>query len=60
MDNWPILSRMRAMRSRVRPLVTSCAIQDVKKGVLCQLFGGCQKAVGSHKFRSDINILLVC
>jgi len=33
--------------------------EDVKKGVLCQLFGGCQKAVGSHKFRSDINILLV-
>lgn len=35
-------------------------VQDVKKGVLCQLFGGCHKAVGSHKFRSDINILLVC
>lgn len=33
--------------------------EDIKKGVLCQLFGGCQKAVGPHKFRSDINLLLV-
>lgn len=35
---------------------------DVKKGVLCQLFGGCEKRFsqsGRGRFRSDINICLV-
>ena len=34
---------------------------DVKKGILCQLFGGCSKSfekAGSGRFRGEINILL--
>ena len=34
---------------------------DVKKGILCQLFGGCSKtfnASGRGRFRGEINILL--
>lgn len=33
--------------------------EDIKKGVLCQLFGGCHKSLGTHNFRSDINVLMV-
>lgn len=36
-------------------------MDDVKKGILCQLFGGCRKKFakeGSGRFRSEINILL--
>ncbi len=35
---------------------------DVKKGILCQLFGGCRKEfsqTGKGRFRSEINVLLV-
>ena len=35
--------------------------QDVKKGILCQLFGGCSKEFsqsGRGRFRGEINILL--
>jgi len=35
--------------------------QDVKKGILCQLFGGCSKTFttsGRGRFRGEINILL--
>jgi len=35
---------------------------DVKKGILCQLFGGCRKEfsqAGRGRFRSEINVLLV-
>jgi DNA replication licensing factor MCM4 len=38
------------------------ANEEVKQGVLCQLFGGCQKQFsqsGRGRFRSDINICLV-
>ena len=36
------------------------AMDDVKKGLLCQLFGGCPKTLnGGQKLRGDINILLV-
>lgn len=34
---------------------------DVKKGILCQLFGGCSKEFsqsGRGRFRGEINILL--
>lgn len=34
---------------------------DVKKGILCQLFGGCSKnfaSIGRGRFRGEINILL--
>lgn len=37
-------------------------MDDVKKGVLCQLFGGTNKEfsqAGKGRFRADINILLV-
>lgn len=37
-------------------------LDDVKKGILLQLFGGTQKTItvsGSPQFRSDINVLLV-
>ena len=37
-------------------------LDDVKKGILCQLFGGTQKEFresGIGKFRGDINVLLV-
>lgn len=36
--------------------------QDVKKGILCQLFGGCQKDFaqsGRGRFRAEINCILV-
>ncbi len=36
--------------------------EDVKKGILCQLFGGCRKEfsqAGRGRFRSEINVLLV-
>jgi len=36
--------------------------EDVKKGILCQLFGGCKKEfsqAGRGRFRGEINILLV-
>jgi len=36
--------------------------EDVKKGILCQLFGGTEKdftKAGRGRFRSDINCLLV-
>ena len=35
--------------------------KDVKKGILCQLFGGCSKdfvTSGRGRFRGEINILL--
>lgn len=31
---------------------------EVKKGLLCQLFGGCQKEPGTSTFRPEINTLL--
>ena len=34
---------------------------DVKKGILCQLFGGCSKSfkrAGASRFRGEINVLL--
>ncbi|KAK4529942.1 hypothetical protein CCYA_CCYA03G0799 [Cyanidiococcus yangmingshanensis] len=37
-------------------------MDDVKKGVLCQLFGGTRKdfaSAGGTRFRSDINVLIV-
>lgn len=34
-------------------------LEDVKKGLLCQLFGGCAKAFSSgQRFRGEINVLL--
>lgn len=33
-------------------------MDDVKKGLLLQLFSGCSKNVQNFKFRGDINILL--
>jgi len=44
----------------VRSLAPSIfGMDDVKKGVLCQLFGGCSKAVPGGRIRGDINCLLV-
>jgi DNA replication licensing factor MCM4 len=34
-------------------------LEDVKKGLLCQLFGGVSKALPSGKTRGEINVLLV-
>ena len=34
-------------------------LDDVKKGLLCQLFGGVSKALPSGKTRGEINVLLV-
>lgn len=34
-------------------------LEDVKKGVLCQLFGGVSKALPGAKTRGEINVLLV-
>jgi DNA replication licensing factor MCM4 len=37
-------------------------MEDVKKGILCQLFGGRVKEfsqTGKGRFRSEINVLLV-
>lgn len=33
-------------------------MDDVKKGLLLQLFSGCSKNIQNFKFRGDINILL--
>ena len=33
-------------------------MDDVKRGLLLQLFGGCPKSIQNFKFRGDINILL--
>lgn len=33
-------------------------LEDLKKGLLCQLFGGVSKAVGNAKYRGELNILL--
>lgn len=33
-------------------------MEDVKKGLLLQLFSGCSKNIQNFKFRGDINILL--
>lgn len=39
------------------PSIWEC--HDVKKGILCQLFGGCSKTfTGRGRFRGEINILL--
>lgn len=41
------------------PSIWEC--HDVKKGILCQLFGGCSKSfkrAGSGRFRGEINVLL--
>ena len=41
------------------PSIWECS--DVKKGILCQLFGGCSKTFatsGKGRFRGEINILL--
>ncbi|KAG2441090.1 hypothetical protein HXX76_003942 [Chlamydomonas incerta] len=34
-------------------------MEDIKKGVLCQLFGGCSKAFPGGKIRGELNVLLV-
>ncbi|KAI5148257.1 DNA replication licensing factor MCM4 [Enteropsectra breve] len=33
-------------------------MENVKKGLLLQLFGGCSKSLGSSRLRGDINLLL--
>jgi DNA replication licensing factor MCM4 len=41
------------------PSIWEC--HDVKKGILCQLFGGCSKSfkrAGASRFRGEINVLL--
>lgn len=44
----------------VRSLAPSIfGMDDVKKGVLCQLFGGVSKTVAGGRIRGDINCLLV-
>ena len=44
----------------VRSLAPSIfGMDDVKKGVLCQLFGGSAKRVPGGKLRGDVNVLLV-
>ena len=41
------------------PSIWEC--NDVKRGILCQLFGGCSKdfkRAGASRFRGEINVLL--
>lgn len=41
------------------PSIWECS--DVKRGILCQLFGGCSKdfkRAGASRFRGEINVLL--
>ena len=43
----------------LRSCVRRREMEDVKKGLLCQLFGGTNKDLGKHgKFRGEINVLL--
>ena len=45
------------MIDALAPSIWEC--HDVKKGILCQLFGGCSKTFsGRGRFRGEINILL--
>ncbi len=34
-------------------------MEDVKKGILCQMFGGCPKSFTGGKIRGDLNVLVM-
>ncbi len=71
---WCLRSQLRQRERRIQQLaadlqlyerlVASLApniygLDDVKKGLLCQLFGGCGKTFPGGRVRGEINVLLV-